>query len=396
MNTRYVYFVYAAAAVGFGIYAVLQGSSGVVLFGYACAAMAVAGSRDDDAQRAGFGWFALGHGFVAVLQRTNDGAVQSWQYDLAAGMAVFFFYLWLESIGARVPRPLTTLFGDNAFGEAQEAPQRLRSRYEEAIRLAASQEERHRLAWDLHDSVKQQLFVIQTSAATAQVRLGSDPAGVGEAISQVRDASREAIVEMQALLDQLSAEPLENVGLTEALKKQTEALGFRTGVQVHPEFGSLPAADTFVPGAPEAIFRVAQEALSNVARHARAANVWVWLGPEGERVTLRVRDDGAGFETGLAGSGMGLGNMRRRAEQFGGVFDVESAPGKGTTVRFSVPYRVKRDMHWGLTLILCSIGLAICVPVLWFHHRTSGLWIVGMIGANFVRSLVGYLQERKA
>ena len=80
----------------------------------------------------------------------------------------------------------------------------------------------------------------------------------------------------------------------------------------------------------------------------------------------------------------------------GRYFDVESAPGKGTTVRFSVPYRVKRDMHWGLTLILCSIGLAICLPVLWFHYRTSGLWIVGMIGANFVRSLVGYLQERKA
>lgn len=78
--------------------------------------------------------------------------------------------------------------------------------------VAASQEERHRLARGLPDSVKQQLFVIQTAAATPQTRFDGDSQGAREAIAQVRTSAREAITEMQAMLDQLRAAPLENTG----------------------------------------------------------------------------------------------------------------------------------------------------------------------------------------
>jgi signal transduction histidine kinase len=99
---------------------------------------------------------------------------------------------------------------------------RLRSRYDAQIREAARVEERSRLARDLHDAVKQQLFVIQTAAATTEVRLDRDPAGVRDAVAHIRTAAREATREMEALIDELQAVPLENVGLVEALKRQCE------------------------------------------------------------------------------------------------------------------------------------------------------------------------------
>ena len=78
---------------------------------------------------------------------------------------------------------------------------------------------------------------------------------------------------MEAMLQQLRPTPLENVGLVDALRKQVEALQYRTGAYVTTEFGDLPDNDTLLPGAQEAIFRIAQEALNNIARHARAKNI---------------------------------------------------------------------------------------------------------------------------
>ena len=97
---------------------------------------------------------------------------------------------------------------------------RLRSEYEEQIRQAARQEERARLARDLHDAVKQQLFAIQTAGATAQARFESDRQGALEAIGQVRSAAREAMTEMEAMLDQLQGAPIENAGLVAFLWRQ--------------------------------------------------------------------------------------------------------------------------------------------------------------------------------
>ena len=154
--------------------------------------------------------------------------------------------------------------------KASEPRGALRSQYAEQIRRAARQEERARLARDLHDAVKQQLFVIQTAAATVQARFENDPVGARQSVDHIRTAAREAVVEMQALIEQLQAAPLENVGLAEALKKQCEALGFRTGARIDLAVGELPRSDALPPGAHEAIFRTAQEALANIGRHARA------------------------------------------------------------------------------------------------------------------------------
>jgi signal transduction histidine kinase len=245
---------------------------------------------------------------------------------------------------------------------------RLRSEYEEQIRQAARQEERARLARDLHDAVKQQLFAIQTAGATAQARFETDRPGALDAIARVRSAAREAMSEMEAMLDQLQGAPIENAGLVALLRRQCEALGFQSGARVTFTPGTLPPPTALDPAARQTIARVAQEVLSNVARHARAANVDVSLDTVEGRLMLIVKDDGSGFE--MAGTrgprGMGLTNVAARAAEVGGAVDIVSAVGSGTTVRFSVPCAVVssprvyvvRAAAWGMVAIAGLVMLS--------------------------------------
>ncbi len=204
---------------------------------------------------------------------------------------------------------------------------------------AAVQQERNRLARELHDSIKQQIFSISMSAAAVQARWDSDPQGARQALDDVRRSGQEAMVEMNALLQQLSPVPLEKVGLVQALRDQCEALGYRTDAEVTVEFGPLPADERLPPGAQESVFRIAQEAFSNVARHARAARVRLYLGQRdaGGPLVLEVRDDGHGFDVDAVEGGMGLQNIRQRARALGGELAIESAPGTGTTLCVTIP-----------------------------------------------------------
>lgn len=204
---------------------------------------------------------------------------------------------------------------------------------------AAAQAERNRLARELHDSIKQQIFSIHMSAAAAQARAETDPDGAKAALADVRRSAQEAMVEMNALLQQLAPAPLEKVGLVQALRDQCEALGYRTGATVKVEIGTLPGDDRLPPGTQESLFRIAQEALSNIARHARAEQVGLSLGQDGEDapLALRIQDNGQGFESEAADGGMGLTNIRQRVTALNGQFSVESRPGAGTTLQIRIP-----------------------------------------------------------
>jgi len=209
------------------------------------------------------------------------------------------------------------------------------------VREAAAQQERSRLAGDLHDSIKQQIFSIDVSTAAAQARFDSDPAGARTALEDVRRSAHEAMAEMEAMLQHLRPAPLATVGLVEALRKQCEALQYRTGATVQTDFGTLPDDSRLPPGTHETFFRIAQEVLANVARHARAKQVNVRLGlsaeASAEALELEITDDGQGFEPSRAPTGMGLTNVRNRSESIGARFALDSASGRGTRVLVSVP-----------------------------------------------------------
>jgi len=273
----------------------------------------------------------------------------------------------------------------------------LRSAYEEQIRLAARQEERARLARDLHDAVKQQLFVIQTAAATVEARLDSDAQGAKDAAGQIRTAAREAVVEMQALIEQLQATPMENVGLVDALKKQCEALGFRTGADVNLEIGELPPSASLLPGSQLALFRAAQEALANIGRHARARHVAVKLGTAGDRLELFIRDDGVGFEPGEARGGMGLRNMTARAGEMGGSFTLHSSPGAGTSIQISVPCYPSSPTEYGRKALAWAAFLAVSAAYWMLTDRGPYPWHIawaGIVGIIVARYAVAYFRLR--
>jgi signal transduction histidine kinase len=204
---------------------------------------------------------------------------------------------------------------------------------------AAAQQERNRLARELHDSIKQQIFSIGMSAAAAEARWESDPRGARAALGDLRGVAHEAMVEMNALLQQLAPAPLEKAGLVQALRDQCEALGYRTGALVTAEFGDLPSADRLPAGAQESIFRIVQEAFSNAARHARAGRVSLSLATDGDgnAVELVIADDGRGFDPGAAKEGMGLDNIRQRVRSLDGGVAIESGRGRGTRLRATIP-----------------------------------------------------------
>jgi signal transduction histidine kinase len=205
--------------------------------------------------------------------------------------------------------------------------------WQDEIREAASRQERTRLAEELHDSIKQQLFSIQANLAAAEARWESDQPAVQEAIAHARSSAREAMAETTAMLDQLQAAPLESVGLAEALRRQCEALSFRTGAKVETRFTDLPAG--LSPKTQTALFRIAQEALSNIARHARAKNVRLELGPDPEnrsKLLIQIRDDGVGFQGDNLSPGMGFSNMRSRAKRIGATLSIDGSLGPGCIV----------------------------------------------------------------
>jgi signal transduction histidine kinase len=254
----------------------------------------------------------------------------------------------------------------------------LRSQYEEHIEHAARQEERTRLARDLHDAVKQQLFVVQTAAATVETRFEADPAGARGALEQVRTAAREAMTEMEAMIDQLQSTPVENTGLVDALKRQGEALGFRTGADVKLEIGDLPDNGLLPPGTQQALFRGAQEALANIGRHARASHVTISLGTMGHALELTIKDDGVGFDPLASRTGMGVQNMTARAGVLGASFMLTSAPGGGTLVRFSVPCTARPSRTYGIKALRWAAVLLLTIWYLVVRGVSPHPWILGI------------------
>ncbi len=348
---------------------------GVALVGLAAITAPLSLAGDPRTRVQALPWFAGFHLLLAIAVLHQQYTV--WNNDLMGDilrlcviLAFGFGYLWMWSRGkvkiANENPPAQSLL------HPQEIPaQQLRSAYEEGIRRVAQQEERNRLARDLHDSIKQQIFIVQTAAATAEARFASDPEGAREALARIRESSRNAVTEMDALLTQLRTAPVERTSLAEALRRQCEALEHRTGARVLLTSTAMPDAGVVPSSVYENLYRVGQEALQNVAKHARASQVHVRLGMEGLHFTLEIEDDGVGFDTNTIQQqplGMGLPNMRQRAVESGAVFELWSQPNHGTRIRFRVPIQQidvrehRRQAFIQAACLLFSIGYGFAEP----------------------------------
>jgi two-component system sensor histidine kinase UhpB len=198
--------------------------------------------------------------------------------------------------------------------------------------LAAQEEERARVARDLHDEVNQSLTALLLRLEAARAKA---PVELAHELAETKALANQAMEELLMLARQLRPTALDDLGLKAALAGHVKELGGRgrisTSFDTSGDFSGLPADVQLV------VYRVAQEALSNAARHSGAEHVQVRLVREGDRVELTVGDDGSGFTFDQAARGLGISGMRERALLVGGDMQVESRPDSGTRVRLTVP-----------------------------------------------------------
>jgi two-component system sensor histidine kinase UhpB len=196
--------------------------------------------------------------------------------------------------------------------------------------LRAQEEERARLARDLHDEVNQSLtgLLLRLEAAREAA-----PPELEEELEETKSLANQAMRELLSLARQLRPTALDDLGLAAAIAGQVEQVS-RSGVVAHlVEEGDFSDLDSDVQ---LVVYRVAQEALSNAARHSEAERIAVDLRRAGDGVELDVSDDGRGFAFDESERGLGIAGMRERALLLGGDLAIESRPGRGTTVRLRV------------------------------------------------------------
>lgn len=243
----------------------------------------------------------------------------------------------LSAIGKQIGIALENA---SLWGELQEK-ERLRAELlAKAIR--AQEDERRRIARELHDETGQSLNAMVFGLKAAETALGADPTRAREVVARLKSAAGDTVRELQTIIYDLRPSLLDDLGLAPALRWyaetriQNEGMGIEWNI--NGEERRLP------PEVETALFRIGQEAITNIAKYASASEVHIGLAFDKKNTVLEIADNGVGFniEELLAhppgyGQGLGLLGMRERAELLRGKFEIASAPGYGTHIRVELP-----------------------------------------------------------
>jgi two-component system sensor histidine kinase UhpB len=261
----------------------------------------------------------LVHRFVAPLQKLTALARR---VDLA-------------HTGQRIPDARPVSEAGELASTFNEMLARLEGEQREAARrvLSAHESERLRIAQELHDEVGQTLTAVLLQLSRAQERL---PAVLSEELSEAQDAARASLEDVRRIATDLRPETLSDLGLASALAALSDGFGRRAGVRVERQI------ETPIPplgGEAElAVYRIAQEALTNVARHAESDTARLTVSSDPQQLTLTIRDHGRGLPNGQVPDGNGMRGMRERAGLIGAHLTIERPrDGVGTELRLELP-----------------------------------------------------------
>lgn len=230
--------------------------------------------------------------------------------------------------------------------EELQRKEEVRSRLLEKV-ISAQEEERKRMARELHDELGQALTGMLMNLEAAEETLGQDAQGPRERIARARSLATHSIESIRHLIQDLRPAALDDLGLVPAIRAFAEGrLGDR-GIRLTLETSGL--RDRLPPLVETAVFRVVQEAVTNIVRHAEARSARIRLERSGDRISVTVEDDGRGFDPAEVlhspdrARALGLLGMEERVSLLGGSLRVESAPGRGTRVRAEIPLEPEEE-----------------------------------------------------
>lgn len=207
--------------------------------------------------------------------------------------------------------------------------------------IRAQEEERRRLAREIHDGPTQLLNSVVLRIDVCQRFFDSDLQRLKDELQQLKELVRLSLQDVRKIIFDLRPMALDDLGVVPALRTFLKDYQARTGIE--SDFSVFGNDRRYDPAFEIAIFRIVQEALTNVYKHAGAARVWVKVETAGgKEIKVQVKDDGSGFDPGevkpgVAGTKFGLVAMRERTELLGGFMEIQSAPGQGTKLNFVFP-----------------------------------------------------------
>jgi signal transduction histidine kinase len=264
---------------------------------------------------------------MEILVTIGDNFSQAIYPGLAEVIATFSFgYIYYLQEQAEEGRDRTQALLD----ELRLAHQKLATYAAQVEELSAA-EERNRLARDLHDSVKQQAFAASAQLGTAQALLESSPSAARDHLQQAETLLDEIRRELGQMIYELRPVAFQNQGFASGLREWGKGWSQQSNIllDIH-----VQGERSLAPETEQALFRITQEALSNIARHSQAKAAEIHLRYEPESLLLMICDDGQGFNPLAPDTGIGLRSMRERAERLpGGVFEIASTPNHGTIIR---------------------------------------------------------------
>lgn len=281
-------------------------------------------------------------GVLATSVALNGSAMRVWTGPTPETLAEFILIVAVQTaaIGVGI---LLTARSEPEERKREELVERLEAALHENAGLHAqliaqaresgAQDERQRLAGEIHDTLAQGLAGIITQLQAAE-RTASVRGETEDHIARALRLARSSLTEARRSVQALAPQELGRAHLPEALRTLTERWSEDQGISAQMEITGT--REPLSPAIEVSLFRVAQESLTNVAKHAEASRVGVTLSYTGAEVLLDVRDDGHGFVQG-AGTGFGLTSMRQRIRGIGGHVEVQSTPGEGTSVSARVP-----------------------------------------------------------
>lgn len=287
----------------------------------------------------------LRQGVAWIAAYTAATALSFAGISLAEGLMALFLYGVLYAFVGAFAGVLAR--ADAAHRESRALLDELRQAHDKLQEYAgrveelAVMEERNRLAREMHDTLGHRLTVAAVQLEAAQRLCSADPERSKALVGTVREEVREALAELRSTVAALRTPVEADLQLRTSLKRLASHFEAATGLTVHLV---VPDEIPTVPnGCRLALYRAAQEALTNVQRHAEAQQVWLVLGVSEDAITLLVGDDGRGVTLSGEQAGFGLKGLRERAEQLGGEFHLEPRRGGGTQLSFRLPMPAQAD-----------------------------------------------------